>query len=98
MRGHRENEPCMLSHPASRRSSLLPVEHRLAGVKVGLSMSRSTCLVLRVAIAPHTMCPGCGATRSRAQRCTADPGPLQTVTVHASRVYPTCAHLRADLG
>src|SRR5262245_38362377 len=40
MRGHRENEPCMPSHPASRRSSLLPVEHRLGGVKVGLSMRR----------------------------------------------------------
>src|SRR6266516_5946604 len=25
-------------------------------------------------------------------RCTADPGPPWTGTVHASRVYPTCAH------
>jgi hypothetical protein len=30
--------------------------------------------------------------RCRAPRCTADPGPPRTGTVHASRVYPTCAH------
>jgi hypothetical protein len=36
MPGHPENVPYRLSHPASRRSSLLHMEHRLAGVKVGL--------------------------------------------------------------
>jgi hypothetical protein len=30
--------------------------------------------------------------RCSAKRCTADPGPPRTGTVHASRVYPTCAH------
>jgi|GraSoiStandDraft_41_1057321.scaffolds.fasta_scaffold38469_3 hypothetical protein len=30
--------------------------------------------------------------RCGAKRCTADPGPPWTGTVHASRVYPTCAH------
>jgi hypothetical protein len=42
--------------------------------------------------------PGCGAARASAKRCAADPGPPRTGTVHASRVYPTCAHLSADLG
>jgi len=43
-------------------------------------------------------CPGRGAARNEVERCTADPGPPQTGTVHASRVYPTCAHMGADLG
>jgi hypothetical protein len=30
--------------------------------------------------------------RCSAKRCTADPGPPRTGTIHASRVYPTCAH------
>jgi hypothetical protein len=30
--------------------------------------------------------------RCSAKRCIADPGPPRTGTVHASRVYPTCAH------
>jgi hypothetical protein len=33
-----------------------------------------------------------------AERCTADPGPPRTVTVHASRACLTCAHLSADFG
>jgi len=44
------------------------------------------------------VCPGCDAARSRAERCTADPGPPRTGTVHASRACPTCAHMGADLG
>ncbi len=47
---------------------------------------------------PNATCPGCGAARNEVERCTADPGPPQTRTVHASRVYPTCAHFSADLG
>src|SRR4029453_10881443 len=30
--------------------------------------------------------------RCSAKRCTADPGPPRIGAVHASRVYPTCAH------
>src|SRR6266480_975972 len=62
--------------------------------------------------AADTSCPGCGAASPgprfarpedklhEVERCTADPGPprARCVTVHASGVYPTCAHLIADLG
>src|SRR5438034_181578 len=44
------------------------------------------------------MCPGYGAARNKVERCAADPGPQKTVMVHASRAYPTCAHLSTDLG
>src|SRR5205823_6582114 len=39
----------------------------------------------------------CSARRASAEQCPADPGPPQTRTVHASRVYPTCVYLSADL-
>jgi hypothetical protein len=35
---------------------------------------------------------------SEVKRCVADPGPLQSGTIHASRACSTCTHLRADLG
>jgi hypothetical protein len=44
------------------------------------------------------VCPRCGAARNEVERCTAEPGPPKTGTVHASRVYPTCVHIGADLG
>ena len=43
-------------------------------------------------------CPGCGAARSEAKRCAADPGPLQTPNLARSRVCsaPQKALLRYD--